>query len=395
MELIQLITGEYRARLPLTLTDMPGNVIHDILSQLPNHDRASLSLTCSTVYTANNTFIGHDFCLVPYLWQISLRLPDTWLCALCHRLHPASELDTPNTPASQVCTRPHTPICKRPLPYDGIILGTGDTLEYNLGYRHVHAALKWHRLGIHEDHVQRLLSPHRSRHNIWHGIKYCVLNAAALPKIVDGKFLLMRVMDYYLIKPTTHPFWEMDICPHQQYTEDRFWTYRDENGPWSRNGLLPNFAVCKAVQSALAAPGSNIFSSCVLCRTDFCVNIETWTHGDFEATGNRPDANRLNIRGGRVSIWKDLGYECSPVQAAWTSQSLPTSELARRAQFRYKKPGSVWMTYRARKNTCPVSRFYRKLTLETELLFRKSAKEQQRATKFIPVLNTKSRLSNE
>ncbi|KAG5982516.1 hypothetical protein E4U55_001766 [Claviceps digitariae] len=341
----------FRARPALILTDLPENIIHDILSQLPQHDRISLRLTCRKVNTANRPLLGQDRGLVPYvyLWQLSLHLPETWLCVSCRRLHRLSELDTPNAPNPQVCTRAICNSNSSPAEHqhqqhqhDGIVIRAGDTVAYHLRYQHVHTALKWLRLGIHPAHLSRLLSAHRSSHATWYGAKHCSLNVGAWPRIKNGKFLLKKEFNYRLIEPVPYPFWEMDICPHQQYTRERYrgWAYWDQRGLASGNGLLPHFAVCKAVKEAIARQGFDIYSSCSICRTDFCVRLDTWTHQDSVATSSRPDANKVNLRGGRVLVWHDLGGECSPVQPEWTSQSLPTWELVGRNLFRYEKPDS-------------------------------------------------------
>ncbi|KAG6003658.1 hypothetical protein E4U21_001819 [Claviceps maximensis] len=376
---------------------MPGNVIHDILSQLPKHDRVSMSLTCSTIYTADKTFVGHDLCIVPYLWQMSSYLPDVWLCALCHRLHRMAELDTPNAPVPQVCRRRHASMFKKPLRYDGVIIrGDDDKVVYNLGYRHIQSALKWLRLGIHENHARRLLSGHRSSHTIWHGAKRCRTSVIALPKVVGAggkRCLLIKAFRYRLVEPVPRPYWEINICPHQTYTEYQYRTYFSETGPMSRNGLLPNFAICKAVKSAIASPGHDIFSSCALCRTDFCVKMVT--QDDSPDSWRRPGANSSDIHGAYVMVWQDLGGECSPVQAAWTSQSSPTSELARRAQFRYKKPGSVWRAFLVNvdgthnETICKISKIYKDLTDEIKLLGQQQQQQQPHGIEFLPMLYTK------
>lgn len=380
------------ARPKLTLNHMPGNVLNDILSKLSKDDRLSLRLTCAKMFTANITFVSQDICIVPYLWHLCRRLPDAWLCSLCHRLHRVSELDTPNEPNLQICTRRPAPIFESAPAYDGIIMCPEDS-PYNLGYRHIQSALKWTRLGIREDHVQRLLQVHHSNHVVQVGPRNCRLEAWALPKIVDGKCLLYRVLQYRLAEHSAQqPFWEIRICPHQKYDEGQYETYKEENGPGSRNGLLPNFYVCKVMQAALASPGTQIFSACAQCRTDFVITIEM--EHDSETSGNRshPDAKNDGICSVELSIWQDLGGECSPLEGTWASQFLPLADLARRFMFRHEKPGSVMNTYGEvcckwdPNGLTKVNKGYERLAKETELLFRERARRRQQFSKYISQL---------
>ncbi|KAK2594008.1 hypothetical protein QQS21_008270 [Conoideocrella luteorostrata] len=347
------------------LTNMPGVVIIRIVKLLSGNDRAALSYTCTQFWTARKKnmrlLAKKEMYKIPYLWQMSLQMPDHWFCVYCIRLHRFTEGDTPLNP-SKTRSCPHRHV--RSFCTCGI-----DELcpYYTLWDRHVQLALKWTRMGIHNDRIKSLVQPFSIELNIEDARVKASVEAYVSPLIVKGRFMLHRRWTYYPgpelnreNERVQQPYWNMRICPHQEYSESSYFAFKEEKQSihyhyHQRTASITSLssggdggggqtllrregaAICKAVHDGLASPWDYIFTACPLCRTDFCVYVLKGRH----AKNWDPNDGITAIV---IMAWLDMGGECAPIHPEWASQVMHNN-LSRIARFRNNSPGSVFNAF--------------------------------------------------
>lgn len=303
-----------------------------------------------------------------YLACIARNIPDKWVCLACTKLHPISEDDRPSNP-------PSAAPCRILNWYESYKLHDHHGFRlYALSHRHVQLALKYTRMGDmapkrYQSYLEKLLEPHHTLFFTHPGFLTVKDEFWATPKVLNGRFLLKSRWDYArssssetLLSSERIGF--LHVCAHQfVYHPGRHcvhwlarifgWLGRHQTmlqhiltGVCTLCHLLNSTAedsarrarlvertrppthrgLCQALGEALKATGSpEVSGSCHLCPTDFTVQM---------------------CSGGiRVHAWKDLGPECSPLNAAWKANVVGLWSADQHWRILKHEPGSVRKLY--------------------------------------------------
>lgn len=295
------------AHAPCYILLLPVDTIVEILALLPLHTLLLASQTCRPLQT-----IVHDFFLagrgdllanaepeerILYLTHLSRLQPDRWVCVKCCKLHQIRDEDTPYGQKHVGCA-------------DGLDVSDRYKVSKHFGYtpmhRHVQLALKYTRLGCKEeryrDYLERLCAFHsRLDYKPYIDIEGgLVVEYAAYPKVVNGRYLLLSIWKYveahYKLRPES--IYCLDICPHYSQKGTR----RD----YSWGNIQRVMRTVFAVESTLTE------ISCDSCKTEFSI--------------------ARSPRCATITIWQDFGSEGTIYDAEWGSLARDTHSLHHQPQ---------------------------------------------------------------
>ncbi|KAK8926991.1 hypothetical protein H634G_02038 [Metarhizium anisopliae BRIP 53293] len=279
---------------------------------------------------------------------LSLILRDFWICDLCFRLHRVDRRDTPGAPKRPICAQPHVDARRES--------EVSDAFPWIFSYRYLYFYLKAARSNEHSGYRNRLLQRRQITRAVKNSRMQCSVEAGFHPLGFDRRVVLHRSWLYRPAKQTEPaPYWDMQICPHQRYSEREFEAFEKEvsQACVKSKGLFfevlspqrHEYALCKAVQMAIASPSKHTFGACTLCRTDFSVKIMTLE----TPKGAR---SKLGVKGSGVRrlllrTWQDLGGQCFPLYPTWASHShiLHDVFVLFGYMYRYCEPGTAWRLY--------------------------------------------------
>ncbi|OIW25028.1 hypothetical protein CONLIGDRAFT_79093 [Coniochaeta ligniaria NRRL 30616] len=279
------------------LLQLPVDILLLVVDELEPPHRLAFAHTCRALHNLHRPVPLLRDQHLEYLACVARSRPEQWVCEVCVTFHPAVTLDTPEQP--QLMTCPHGWLKRRCLAYS---LGDWpvDSRHLKIDHRHVQLALKYLRLGIHHEYVQKLLAPHRQDDFKTHlktvqqrnvlKTRYSVHPKAAAGADGHLRYLTLSVWlyqrDHHSV--SLEAMGNLWICPHLSFVS-RF---------GSRSPIAPNDQFGAAIETALAQDDhSEMRGACDRCATDFSVQAS-------------PDRAELRV-------WQDLGPECSPRSLAW------------------------------------------------------------------------------
>ncbi|KAF5131113.1 hypothetical protein E5D57_007462 [Metarhizium anisopliae] len=330
---------------------MPLKIVMGIVANLSTKDQVSFRNTC-TIFRKMST-MGYS----PLFYRmsthmvrthvLSLILRDFWICDLCFRLHRVDRRDTPGTPKRPICVQPHVDASRES--------EVSDAFPWIFSYRHLHFYLKAARSNEHSEYRDRLLQRRQITRAVKNSRMGCSVEAAFHPLGFDRRVVLHRSWLYRPAKQTEPaPYWDMQICPHQRYSESEFEAFEKEVSQASvkSKGLFfevlspqrREYALCKAVQTSIVSPSKHTFGACTLCRTDFSVKIMTL---ETPKGGSNLGVEGSGVRDLLLRTWQDLGGHCFPLYPTWASHShiLHDVFVPFGYMYRYCEPGTAWRLY--------------------------------------------------
>ena len=274
--------------MPLTLLQLPVDVICLILLELPLHTKVLLSQTCRSMRTllqdsrALVQFLSpHDY--FNFISGLADALPDYVTCGLCRKLHIIDTTDLPYPPFARK---------SYPCSLNWTQLGCHDYgIRYRLSYQHVQLVLKYFRRQlahqpIHDSYLSCLLQPFTAHALMFDRV---AIDFTVQPRVIYGRFILHSQWEYKIrarsvlledIRPS-------NLCPHLNLTHT--------SNPMLRLNPLIGTVFC-----AFDNPGEEIYGSCTRCSTDYSI---------------------LTLPGGvTIRAWQDLGNSGSPWDPYWVAQ---------------------------------------------------------------------------